>query len=263
LVLVVVPTYQEADNIETLLRRVRAAVPVAAVLVVDDGSPDGTADIAKALGHDIGRLDVLVRPAKGGLGSAYREGFSCGLALGYAAIVEIDSDLSHDPDMIPSLVASLSQADLAIGSRYVPGGSIPDWPLHRRLVSRCGNRYARWMLRLPVHDSTSGFRAYRAEMLRAIEPASVRTDGYGFQIEMAYRVCRRGGRIVELPIAFVERQRGASKMSAGIVVEAFVAVTCWGIRDRAEDLVRAIRPRARKRHGHARGRQRVAPRTSR
>lgn len=231
--LVVLPTYQEADNIAEVLRCLRAAVPTADVLVVDDSSSDGTAVIAKAVGHEIGAVDVLVRPAKSGLGSAYRVGFREGLDRGYEILVEMDSDLSHNPAHLPALLVALEQgADLAVGSRYVPGGAIPDWPWHRRWLSRWGNRYASVVLGLAVRDATSGFRAYAASALRLVELGTVRAEGYGFQVEMAYRLARAGGRIVEVPIEFVDRQRGTSKMSCRIALEAVGLVTWWGVRDR-------------------------------
>lgn len=231
--LVVLPTYQEAENISTVLRRLRAAVPAADILVVDDSSPDGTAEVAKAEAHELGGIDVLVRPDKDGLGSAYRAGFVEGIAQGYDVLVEMDSDLSHDPATLPSLLDAVDQgADLAIGSRYVPGGSIPNWPLHRRSLSRYGNIYAARMLGLDVADSTSGFRAYRSDVLSRIDLEAVRANGYGFQIEMAYRVARLGGRITERPIEFVDRTRGVSKMSFRVVIEALALVTWWGLRDR-------------------------------
>jgi dolichol-phosphate mannosyltransferase len=231
--LVVLPTYEEAENIAEVLGRLRAAVPEADVLVVDDGSPDGTADVAKAVSHELGGVDVLVRPGKAGLGSAYLAGFSEGIARGYEVLVEMDSDLSHDPGALPSLLAALEEgADLAIGSRYIPGGSIPRWSVGRRALSRWGNRYAAFMLRLAVHDATSGFRAYRATAVAAIDLDRVRADGYGFQIEMAHLVARAGGRVVERPIEFVDRVRGTSKMSSRIVVEALALVTWWGVRVR-------------------------------
>ena len=231
--LVVLPTYDEADNIAEVLRRLRAAVPGANVLVVDDSSPDGTAEVAKAAGHELGNVDVTVRPGKAGLGSAYRYGFREGLASGYDVLVEMDSDLSHDPAALPDLLRAVGDgADLVIGSRYVPGGSIPHWPLFRRTLSRWGNRYASVVLRLAVRDSTSGFRAYRADILRRIDLDRVRADGYGFQIEMAYRVALLGGRIAERPIEFRDRERGTSKMSTKIVIEALGLVSWWGVRDR-------------------------------
>ena len=239
--LIVLPTYEEAENIAEVLRRVRAAAPDADVLVVDDSSPDGTAAIAKEVGDDLGKVEVMVRPGKSGLGSAYQAGFAEGLRRGYAALVEMDSDLSHDPAVLPDLVVALAGgADLAIGSRYVPGGSIPHWPLHRRSLSRWGNRYAARLLCLDVRDATSGFRAYRAEILNRVDLETVRADGYGFQIEMAYRVARAGGSIVELPIQFLDRTNGHSKMSTKIVAEALVLVTWWGLRDRMSR-VRSIR----------------------
>jgi len=231
--LVVLPTYQEAENIAEVLRRLRAAAQAVDVLVVDDSSPDGTAAIAKAAGHEMGGVDVLVRATKSGLGSAYRAGFAEGLARGYDVLVEMDSDLSHDPARLPSLLAAVEAgADLALGSRYVPGGSIPNWPFHRRWLSRSGNRYASLVLGLAVRDATSGFRAYRSDVLRRIDLESVSADGYGFQIEMAYRVASGGGQIVELPIEFVDRERGTSKMSFRIIAEALLLVTWWGLRDR-------------------------------
>jgi dolichol-phosphate mannosyltransferase len=231
--LVVLPTYEEADNIAEVLRRLRAAVPAAHVLVVDDSSPDGTAEVAKAAAHELGNVDVTVRPGKAGLGSAYRHGFREGLAAGFDVLVEMDSDLSHDPAALPELLKAVAEgADLAIGSRYVPGGAIPHWPLYRRSLSRWGNRYASSALGLPVRDSTSGYRAYQADVLRRIDLDEVRADGYGFQIEMAYRVAVLGGRIEERPIEFRDRERGTSKMSMRIVLEALALVTWWGLRDR-------------------------------
>ena len=231
--LLVLPTYQEALNLVEVLDRVRAATPDTQVLVVDDGSPDGTADLAETHGAVVGGVEVLRRPAKSGLGSAYRDGFRWGLERGFDVLLEMDSDLSHDPAALPSLLGAIEHgADLVIGSRYVPGGSIPAWSWHRRLLSRCGNRYAAGLLGLAVNDSTAGFRAYRATMLERIDLDGVAADGYGFQIEMTYEVVRRGGSVVEVPIAFADRLRGDSKMSGRIVVEAVMLVTWWGLRDR-------------------------------
>ncbi|CAB4997647.1 unannotated protein [freshwater metagenome] len=178
-------------------------------------------------------MSLLRRGAKAGLGSAYRAGFAYGLANGYDALIEMDSDLQHDPAALPSLVNAVeSGADLAIGSRYVPGGHIPDWPKHREWLSRGGNRYAAVVLRLQVRDATAGFRCYAAPMLSRIPLDLVTADGYGFQIEMAYNIARRGGRIVEVPITFSDRERGTSKMSSRIVFEALILVTWWAVRDR-------------------------------
>ena len=227
------PTDQEALNLVGVLDRVRAATPDTQVLVVDDGSPDGTADLAETHGAVVGGVEVLRRPAKSGLGSAYRDGFRWGLERGFDVLLEMDSDLSHDPAALPSLLGAIEHgADLVIGSRYVPGGSIPAWSWHRRRRSRWGNRYAAGLRGLAVNDSTAGFRAYRATMLERIDLDGVAADGYGFQIEMTYEVVRRGGSVVEVPIAFADRRRGDSKMSGRIVVEAVVLVTWWGLRDR-------------------------------
>ncbi len=237
--LVVLPTYEEAANIGQVLRSLRSAAPDTDVLVVDDSSPDGTAEVAKAVGYELGGIDVLVRPGKSGLGSAYREGMGEGLARGYEIIAGMDSDLSHDPARLPALLGAVAEgADLAVGSRYVPGGSIPNWPFRRRCLSRWGNRYANWMLRLSVRDATSGFRAFRADTLRRIDLPSVRSDGYGFQIETVYRVVATGGMVVELPIEFIDRERGESKMSSRIIAEALLRVTWWGVRNRYRGLRR-------------------------
>ena len=231
--LIVLPTFNEADNIVEVLRKLRAVVPEASVLVVDDSSPDGTADLVEEVAEEIGDVSVMRRPAKSGLGSAYRDGFRHGLAAGYDVMVEMDSDLSHDPAALPSLLAAAADgAALALGSRYIPGGSIPDWSWHRRALSRWGNRYAAAVLGIDVNDATSGYRAYRAEALADIDFHTVQADGYGFQVEMAYRVLASGGRIVEVPISFTDRVRGESKMSSSIVIEALVLVTWWAIRDR-------------------------------
>ena len=236
-VLVMLPTYNEIENIEDVLHRIRAALPEADVLVIDDGSPDGTADRAEKIGEELGNLDVLRRPQKSGLGSAYRTGFRVGLARGYDVMVEMDADLSHDPEALPQLLDAIDRgADLAIGSRYVRGGSIPDWKRVRRAISRGGCLYARWMLRLSVHDATAGYRAYHRRLLSSIDLDQVRADGYGFQVEMTYLAERNGSRVVEVPIVFRDRTLGRSKMSSRIVVEAFVLVTKWGLRDRLRRL---------------------------
>lgn len=230
-VLVVIPTYNESENIDRVLRRVRGALPDATVLVVDDGSPDGTGDIAEKVGAEIGNIEILRRAEKSGLGSAYRAGFRWGLDRGFDVCVEMDADLSHDPDALPDLVAPLGKGfELVIGSRYVPGGSIPNWAWHRRLLSRGGNVYASTLLGLGVTDSTAGFRAYSASVLNRIALDDIRAEGYGFQIEMTYQAKRAGAPIVEVPIRFVDRTEGESKMSTFIVVEALGLVTWWGIQ---------------------------------
>ncbi|MFN8025693.1 MAG: polyprenol monophosphomannose synthase [Acidimicrobiia bacterium] len=231
--LVVLPTYDERENIETVLRRIRFVVPAAHVLVVDDGSPDGTAEIAEDVARDLRGISVLRRPRPTGLGNAYRAGFRWGLDRGYGVLVEMDADLSHDPLVLPELLHAVSTgADLAIGSRYTEGGATLDWPWLRRMISRNGCRYAQVMLRLPARDATSGFRAYRAATLEAIDLDRVQASGYGFQVEMTYRAARNGARITEVPIEFRDRVAGTSKMSTRIVIEAFLLVTRWGVADR-------------------------------
>ena len=240
-VLIVVPTYQEVENIEELLRRVRASVPDADVLVVDDGSPDGTADMALKIGEQLDQVDVLRRPRKEGLGAAYRAGFGRGLEQGYDVLVQMDADLSHDPAALPALLERIDGgADVAIGSRYTPGGDIPHWPMTRRMLSRVGNMYASTVLGVKIRDCTSGYRAYRSTMLRRVEADATRATGYGFQVELAYRAHQLGATIVEVPITFNDRVRGESKMSWHIIGEAMSLVTWWGCRDRV--LRRGHRP---------------------
>jgi dolichol-phosphate mannosyltransferase len=242
-VLVVLPTYNEAENIERVLRRIRAALPDDGVLVVDDGSPDGTAEMAEKFGAELGHIEVLRRPSKAGLGSAYRAGFKWGLERGWDAFVEMDADLSHEPEALPTLVAPLHEGiDLVVGSRYVPGGSAPDWSWHRRLLSQGGNIYAARMLGFTVRDSTSGFRAYRADALRRLDLGQVRAEGYGFQIEMVHQIVEHGGRVTEVPIRFVDRVEGKSKMSMYIVVEALLLVTWWAALRAGRILLRGRRP---------------------
>jgi len=235
--LVVVPTFNEAENIEVLLTRVRAAVPSADILVVDDNSPDGTGDLAEKAGAELGQVKVLRRPRKEGLGNAYRAGFRQGLDSGYKVLVQMDADLSHDPDVIPLLLAKVEEgADVAIGSRYVPGGSTPNWPTHRKMLSRYGNRYSGWALGLKLRDVTAGFRAYTAEILEAVKFDDTQANGYAFQTEVGYRISKWGGKITEVPIIFTDRERGTSKMSGRIMAESMTLVTWWGLRLRGERL---------------------------
>ena len=239
-VLVVLPTYNESENIDRVVRRIRRAVPAATVLVVDDGSPDGTADIAEQLGKQLGNIEVLRRHEKSGLGSAYRAGFRWGLERDFDVCIEMDADLQHEPEALPDLIAPLSRGHgLVIGSRYVKGGSIPDWSWHRRLLSRWGNIYASVLLGLGVTDSTAGFRAYTASVLERIDLDRIRAEGYGFQIEMTYQAKKAGTSVVEIPIRFSERMDGQSKMSMFIVVEALALVTWWG----AQRLLEGVRGR--------------------
>jgi dolichol-phosphate mannosyltransferase len=228
-----VPTFNEAENIEELLRRARIALPNADIVVLDDNSPDGTADLADRIGAELGHIEVLRRPSKKGLGAAYRAGFGIGIDRGYDLLVQMDADLSHDPGALPELVAAAEAgAGLVIGSRYVPGGHVPHWPAHRRAASKYGNLYARAMLGYDVKDSTSGFRVFRATALRDIEFDNTKANGYLFQIELAYRVALCGLDIREVPIIFTDRVRGHSKMNWKVVAEEMAFVSWWGTRDR-------------------------------
>jgi len=230
-VTVVIPTYNERDN----LADIAAAVGAQGyrVLIVDDSSPDGTGELAEELADANPWLGVLHRPRKEGLGPAYADGFDRALAEGAEVVVEMDADFSHDPSDLPRLVEALDQgADLAIGSRYAPGGSTPDWPLARRMVSRAGNLYARIMLGIPIRDATAGFRAFTRDALTRLPYRDAQASGYGFQVEMAWRAHQAGLRVVEVPISFRDRTRGTSKMGLAIVVEAMALVTIWGIAHR-------------------------------
>jgi dolichol-phosphate mannosyltransferase len=227
--LVVLPTYNEILNIEPMLRALRDVAPGVDILVVDDGSPDGTAARVHELSEELGQIHLLSRPVKAGLGVAYRAGFTWGLERDYDHFVEIDCDFSHDPRALPSLLAAASTHEVVIGSRYIPGGVIPRWSLSRRLLSRGGNQYASLMLGLRVADSTAGYRVYSRSALEKIHYQSVTADGYGFQIEMTHRARRGGASIVEVPISFSDRKRGESKMSGSIVLEALWLVTKWSL----------------------------------
>jgi dolichol-phosphate mannosyltransferase len=227
--LVVLPTYNEILNVEPMLRTLRKVVPQCDVLVVDDCSPDGTASLAEEVGEDVGQITVLRRTKKSGLGGAYRAGFAWGIEQGYDLFVEIDCDFSHDPNALPALLSAAEGHDVVIGSRYIPGGHIPQWSLSRRLLSRGGNQYASLMLGLGVADSTAGYRVYSRNALALIDFESVTADGYGFQIEMTYRAKRAGASIIEMPISFTDRELGESKMSQAIVIEALWLVTKWAI----------------------------------
>lgn len=231
-VTVVVPTYNEAGNIARLCREVRLAVPDANLLIVDDASPDGTADVAEAASDSLGQIAVLRRAGKTGLGAAYRAGLRAAIDGGAEICVQMDADLSHDPAVLPALIANATHgADLAIGSRYVPGGLTENWPRRRRMLSRWGNRYAAGVLGLAVNDATAGYRAYRTDALERMEFDTVKAEGYGFQVEMTYRLVRIGGKVVEFPITFRDRTAGDSKMSGGIVREALMIVIKLWVAD--------------------------------
>lgn len=226
--LVVIPTYNERATLERVVRGVLAADERTSVLVVDDGSPDGTGALADALAEELPRLSTLHRSSKDGLGSAYREGFAVGLGQGFDVCVEMDADLSHPAAALPALLDALGSADVAIGSRYVTGGEVLGWPASRLLLSRGGNAYVRAWTGLPVRDATAGFRAYRREALESLDLGTVASEGYAFQLEMTLRAWRHGARIAEVPITFTERAEGVSKMSRAIVVEALWRVARWG-----------------------------------
>jgi dolichol-phosphate mannosyltransferase len=234
--LVIIPTYNERDNIQPIVERVRDSYSVVDVLVVDDASPDGTGELAEKLAVEDSQVHVLHRPGKAGLGAAYIAGFSWGLAEGYDVLVEMDADGSHAPEQLPRLLAALTDADLVLGSRWVHGGAVVNWPRSRELLSRGGNLYTRLALGVPLRDATGGYRAYRREVLERIDYSAVASQGYCFQVDLAWKAMRAGFRVSEVPITFVERQRGESKMSGAIVREALLRVTVWGARHRWQQL---------------------------
>src|SRR6478752_7055364 len=229
----ILPTYDEAENIEPFVAAVRAELPAGArILIVDDGSPDGTGEIADRLAGELDEVSVLHRPGKEGLGPAYIAGFRAALAGGAGLIVEMDSDFSHDPEHLPRLLDAAKDADLVIGSRYVEGGGVGDWGAMRRAISRSGSAYARLTLGLAVNDATAGFKCFRREVLEAIDLDTVRSRGYAFQVELTYRTLQRGFRVVEVPIVFRDRRVGSSKMSGAIVAEAIWRVPLLRFNER-------------------------------
>jgi dolichol-phosphate mannosyltransferase len=233
-VVVVIPTYDEAANLAWIVGRLHAAQPGVDVLVVDDNSPDGTGAIADELAAADPRVHVLHRTAKGGLGAAYVAGFAWALAAGYDVVGEMDADGSHQPEQLHRLLEALRSADLVIGSRWVAGGSVVNWPLRREALSRGGNLYVRLLLGIDVRDATAGFRVFRRAALEKIDLASVRSTGYVFQTDLVTRCLRHGLVVREVPIEFVERERGESKMSGPVAVESLKRITQWGVRERWE-----------------------------
>jgi dolichol-phosphate mannosyltransferase len=246
--LVVVPTYNERENLQSIVGRTLGVANGVNVLIVDDNSPDGTGEIADRLSLEDGRVFVLHRDRKSGIGSAYRAGFEWALSHGYAVVVEMDADGSHRPEQLPRFLEALDSANVVLGSRWIPGGSAPDWSKRRKLLSRAGSLYARVALGLPFRDLTGGYRAYRSGALEGLGYAGLRSQGYCFQIEMVFRAANEGLRIVEVPIDFDERETGTSKMTGGIIVEALLRVTWWALtglrvrRQRAAKASRAIAP---------------------
>jgi dolichol-phosphate mannosyltransferase len=240
-VVMVVPTYNEADNLAWIVGRVRTAQPDVDMLVVDDGSPDGTGAIADTLAADDPAVRVVHRQQKAGLGAAYLHGFRVALDAGYDVIGEMDADGSHQPEQLDRLLAALREADLVIGSRWVPGGSVVNWPLRRELLSRGGNIYVRLLLGVDVRDATAGYRLFRRSTLEKIDLESVQSTGYVFQTDMVARTLAAGLTVREVPIEFVERVRGDSKMSGAVAAESLRRITAWGLRERAHQLRRAVR----------------------
>lgn len=231
-ILVIIPTYDERENLPLILDRLLKAVPTAHVLVADDGSPDGTGRIADERAAADERVHVLHRSEKAGLGAAYVAGFGWGLERGYEVLVEMDADGSHAPEQLPRLLDALQHADVVLGSRYVSGGTVVNWPKRRELLSRGGNLYSRFALGVRIYDITGGYRAYRDVVLRSLELDQVASHGYCFQVDLAWRAVQAGFRVTEVPITFTEREIGESKMSGGIVREALLKVTVWGARHR-------------------------------
>lgn len=237
--LVIIPTYNERDNVEWIVSRVRESVADASVLIVDDNSPDGTGALADALAESDEAVHVLHRAGKEGLGAAYRDGMRWGLGQGFDVLVEMDADGSHQPEQLPRLLDRLSVADVVVGSRWVPGGGVVNWPIERKILSRGGSGYARFALGVPVRDVTGGYRAFTADALRRIDLDAVLSQGYCFQIDMIWHAAVAGLKIAEVPITFVERERGVSKMSGTIVAEAMLRVTGWAIMSLPERMRRA------------------------
>jgi apolipoprotein N-acyltransferase len=224
-----VPTYNERENLTRTARRLREANPTVDVLIIDDNSPDGTGQIAAELAREDPQIHVLNRAGKSGLGSAYVAGFSWALRKGYDVVVEMDADGSHQPEELPRLLARLATADVVIGSRWVPGGMVRNWPRRRLVLSRGANLYVRAALGIPLRDATAGYRAYRADVLRARDLSEIQSQGYCFQVDLAWTAWRQGFRVAEVPITFVERERGASKMSRSIIIEAFWRTALWAV----------------------------------
>jgi len=244
-VLVIVPTYDEAENLEGVITRLRAAVPEAHVLVADDTSPDGTGRIADRLAAADDHVHVLHRPGKAGLGAAYLAGFRWGSDRGFDVLVEMDADGSHRPEELPRLLDALRDADLVLGSRWVPGGRVLNWPRSRMVLSRGGNTYVRVALGLPLRDATGGFRAFRRSTLDKLALDDVASQGYCFQVDLAWRALQHGNRVVEVPITFVERERGISKMNGAIVREALWRVSAWAVAWRVRQVGRLLGGRHR------------------
>ena len=248
-ILVIVPTFNERTTLRPIVERIRSSVPEADILVADDNSPDGTGAIADELAAADDQVHVMHRLGKEGLGAAYLAGFGWALQSHYDVVVEMDADGSHQPEQLPRLLQALRSADLVLGSRWVSGGDTENWPTSRKLISKGGSAYTRLMLGVPIHDATGGYRAFRADTLRKLDLHEVASQGYCFQIDLAWRALRRGMTVTEVPITFVERTSGTSKMNRKIVVEALWRVTAWGI----DDKITRVRRRAQRRRARQRG----------
>ena len=235
-ILVIIPTYNEAGNVESIVARLRAAMPEAEVLIADDNSPDGTGDIADRLVAQDDHVHVLHRPGRQGLGAAYLAGFAWGLQNGYDVLVQMDADGSHQPEQLPSLLSALIHADMVKGSRWMRGGSVVNWDKKREMLSRCANIWVQGIMDMPVHDSTGGYNVYRSDILRRLDLDSIQSRGYAFQVDMTRRVLEAGGVVAEVPIEFLERTTGESKMGGAIIQEALLKTAGWGAQRRAEQI---------------------------
>jgi dolichol-phosphate mannosyltransferase len=227
-ILVIIPTYNESDNIRAITDEIFAVHPTLEILVVDDSSPDGTGAIVRAMQQESARLHLLERTGKLGLGTAYCEGFVWAVDRGYDIVFEMDADFSHDPKEIPNFLCAIENADVVLGSRYSKGVNVVNWPMQRLLLSWCANLYTRWITRMPIYDATGGFKCFRTDVLRTIDLGRIHSNGYAFQIEMNFKLWRRGARMLEIPIIFVDRRSGVSKMSKNIIWEA--AWLVWKLR---------------------------------
>lgn len=245
-ILVIVPTYNERESLPVIIERIRTSVPDAHVLIADDNSPDGTGQIADALAASESQVQVMHRTSKDGLGAAYIAGFTWGMQNGFDVLVEMDADGSHQPEQLSRLLSALRDADLVLGSRWVSGGGTENWSKGREVLSRGGNLYTRTMLGVPLYDATGGYRAFRADTLRGIDLHTVASQGYCFQVDLAWRAVQRGFTVTEVPITFVEREVGTSKMSRAIVAEALWRVTQWGVAERAGQVKDALTGRLRR-----------------
>jgi dolichol-phosphate mannosyltransferase len=242
-ILVIIPTYNESENIARIISRTRKAVPDAQILIADDNSPDGTGELSDEIAAADDHVHVMHRLGKEGLGAAYLAGFEWGLNAGYEVLVEMDADGSHQPEQLPQLLAALADADLVLGSRWVNGGEVVNWPKSREILSRGGNLWTRIALGIPLRDSTGGYRAFRRKTLLGLGLDNVASAGYCFQVDLAWRALKAGFKVVEVPITFIEREYGDSKMSQRIVVEALVLTTVWGIGHRARQLRALVKRR--------------------